>query len=153
MTRNLLVTLFAVILLAGCASVPPSDGSAPVASPFVSSPAFETTITLGRAIARVELANWLRKQGVSAANTAEIIGQLKDVADGLIAGQNLVDLINDPARWKGVRTEAQSKLGAVIAGAKIDGVAIADQATADLLAGQLIDTFYQIVKSAARSHK
>lgn len=149
MRNRIFIVALVSILLAGCASVPPSDGSAPVASPFVSSPAFETTITLGRAIARVELANWLRKQGVSAASTAEIIGQLKEVADGLIAGQNLIDLINDPARWKVVRAEAQSKLGAVIANAKISGVPIADPATADLLAGQLVDTFYQLIKSAA----
>jgi hypothetical protein len=154
MRNRILIVALVSVLLAGCASVPPSDGSAPVASPFVSSPAFETTVTVGRAIARVGLTVELNKRKVPAPVISNIVAELKAVVDGVIAGRNLAEIVLDPVLWTAARADAQPRLALVILTfAKVDGVGIIDSATADLYAGQLIDTFYQIVKSAARSHK
>lgn len=103
-------------------------------------------VTFARAGARVGLAVEFKKHGVSDEDSAAILAELHTLGDQLLAGKDIRTIVSDPATWAVARAAALPKLGAIIAKVKVSGVPLYDVATANDMAGALLDAFASIIQ-------
>ena len=112
-------------------------------------------IEIGRAAARVGLQVALQRRGVSPEKSAQIVAELRTIADAVIAGEGLA-VVLDGVRWPQVRAEIRTKVArTIVTYTTVDGIAVIDQASAEFLAAQVIDAFAaavrrHLVRSASR---
>ena len=130
--KRFLVSVLIVVLVAGCVGNP-----APDTTPTVS----RVVIEVVYAAARVGLTIQLQRAGLSPAEAADIVGKLSAVADEAMKGKDVYAIISNPVVWKPIRDDLAKRLGMIIAQAKVSGVPLYDPATAELIAGELIDAF------------
>lgn len=131
---KLLTAALAVIVavsLSGCAAF----NHAPI-----SDPTLVAGVEILRAAARVEISVQLRKHGVSAERTQEILDTLHDIADAAIAGEGIGVVLTK--RWDDVRVDVIRKIkSAIVTYSTLDGAQIVDERTAEVLATAVVDAF------------
>ena len=103
-------------------------------------------LEIGRAAARVGLQVALQRRGVSPEKSAQIVSELRTIADAVIAGEGLAVVLDD-VRWPQVRAEIKTKVArTIVTYTTVDGIAVVDQASAEFLAAQVIDAFAAAVR-------
>jgi hypothetical protein len=134
------VLLALVMSTIGCAG----SGNAPVISPDA-----RTAIDLARGIGRSGIAMFLQSKGVPMADTAAALAILDSTVIDPALNRGTFNLAVDPATWAPVRAKLVSEGSKALTGLEVSGVAIVDQATAESLIGQLVDTIAAVAKRAA----
>lgn len=135
--RKILPLLLCLLALAstieGCTSTSSNSGI------DLTSPKVQGIIQIARTVGRSAITIYLGSKHVDPADTLLIFAEIDPMIDDLVAG-NGVKLVFDQAAWGPARAKLVSRLSkAITAHAKVKGVAVVDQGTADLLAAQAVD--------------
>lgn len=109
--------------------------------------ASRVAIEITRAAGRVALTITLQNAGVTREDTALIMSQLRVLVDAVLDGKDVRTILNDPVIWLPLRSELVQRFGAIIALAKVQGVQLYDQASAEVIASELIDAFAAAFRS------
>jgi hypothetical protein len=144
-----LIAFVSFVSLTSCATSPAGTADGASVAPKPSSASVAVLIEFARASARIGLSITLQKKGVSPEDTAEILAELHSLADDILAGKDVRAILSDPARWAPLRVELVKQLGAIIAKAKVSGVAIYDTKSAESFASSVIDAFASAVRPRA----
>lgn len=140
---TVLLLSLVVLLCVNCAGTTPAPNADPTSAPSSgnTSPLVTVSVEIARAAARVGLNLALQKVGVSPELSAQILADLRMIADSVIAGEGLSVLL-DNARWAVVREGLIDRLTlAITSGTTIDGVPLIDSVSAKVLVTSLVDAF------------
>jgi hypothetical protein len=131
--------LLVVFMAAACTS-----------NPTPTSEVSAVSVEIARAAVRVGLSVTLQERGVSPEDTAAILAELRAIADAALAGQEIRAVLSQADVWQPLRAKLIHSLGTVIAGAKVKGVQLFDESSAEVMAGSLVDTFATSIRRSVR---
>lgn len=144
---TLLLAIFLVVGITGCASSPVAPGTkATIAS-------IRPEIEIVRNILRPTITVFAQKYGVPVDATTTVFAVIDPAIDSLLNDGTFDGVTLDETTWTAIRAKAVDKLSGELAKASYKGVAIVpDKATAAALVGPFFDSFAVQVKALLKSH-
>lgn len=141
------VTFIIILIVAiqfGCADNPKPNITPPKLN---ITPDARAAIEVGRGLARPAITIALATKGIPGSTTSAVLAAIDPIIDQALAGDNLT-LVLDQQKWPAMRAVLVTKVGkAIVDNAKINGVSVYDQPTAELLGGQFVDLLVAQVKA------